>query len=83
MPNGTDKKIIGIDTLFGNSGVVGFPNNHDKRIIESKNDIFDHNNVIKRDIIETKWMPFLDANQNAFRIDLAEYFKINSFKCKN
>lgn len=69
MPNGTDKKIIGIDTLFGNSGVVGFPNNHDKRIIESKNDIFDHNNVIIRDIIETKWMPFLDVNQNAFRID--------------
>ncbi|MGW8956955.1 DUF6932 family protein [Paenibacillus sp. NPDC055715] len=75
MPNTDYKKLAGLDILFGKSGVIGFFNKFNSLIIESTNDIFDHNNVIKRDIIETKWMPFLDANQYAYRTDLFELMK--------
>lgn len=60
MPENFFKQLLG-DSLFGKSGINGFriPCNE---ITQSTNIIFDHNNVIKRDIIETKWMPYLNAN---------------------
>lgn len=82
MPNSDFKKYIGMDTLFGNSGTTGFAKKYDSILIESTNNIFDHNNVIKRDIIETKWMPFLNANQYAYWTDLTELYKA-SLKSKN
>lgn len=60
------------DPLFGNSGVQGF----DKKseiVTERASEIFDHNNVIKRDVIERYWLPFLMANRDASRIEGMEY----------
>lgn len=60
------------DPLYGDSGVVGFKK--PSRILTQKsNDIFDHNNVIKRDVIEQHWMPFLMVNRDAYRIEGEEY----------
>jgi len=61
MPNGS---WIGKDRLFGSSGVDGFAN-QDEILTESYNKIFDHNNVIRKDVITQKWMPFLNANKHA------------------
>jgi hypothetical protein len=52
------------DPLFGNSGVVGFEGKSEI-LTERSSNIFDHNNVIKRDVIENYWLPFLMANRNA------------------
>lgn len=60
------------DPLFGNSGVEGFTNKS-SILTERKSDIFDHNNVIKRDVIEKYWLPFLMTNRNASYIEGYEY----------
>ncbi|WP_226603021.1 DUF6932 family protein [Bacillus cereus] len=54
------------DPLFGTSGKIGF-SNQSSILEQSSNEIFDHNNVIKKDVIEYKWLPFLNANRNALR----------------
>lgn len=52
------------DSLFGISGTEGFSKN--STILEqTKNDIFNHNNVIERDVIQYKWIPFLNANRGS------------------
>lgn len=56
------------DPLYGNSGVTGFKKPCDI-VDQMSNDIFDHNNVIKRDVIEHHWMPFLMANRNASQVE--------------
>lgn len=49
------------DPLIGNSGSIGF--NFDNEILQQQNcSIFNHNNVIKRDVIAQRWMPWLEAN---------------------
>lgn len=74
MPNADWKKMLGMSTLFGKSGVEGF-NTKTSMLVQSKNDIFTHNNTIKRDIIETKWMPFLNANKDAMYFETLDYIK--------
>lgn len=76
MPNMKAKKFFGLDDLFGNSGVKGFKKNSDI-LTQTSNDVFTHNNVIKRDIIEKKWMPFLNANRYAKG---EEYFRYVGMK---
>jgi hypothetical protein len=66
MPN---IKWLDKDELFGNSGVYGFKKKTDI-LLEKSNDIFDHNNVIKRDVIERHWVPYLMANRNAYNDEI-------------
>ncbi|MGG1335081.1 hypothetical protein ABE196_01095 [Bacillus subtilis] len=63
IPTKIIKKLL-MDPLMGRSGTEGF-NQPSPIIAQSKNSIFNHNNVIKRDIISHKWMPFLEANKNS------------------
>jgi pimeloyl-ACP methyl ester carboxylesterase len=49
------------DPLIGNSGEVGFSKSS-SRLAEGKCEIFDHNNVIRRDVIINRWMPQLEAH---------------------
>lgn len=62
MPN---KNWLGKDKLFGTSGVDGFTQ-ESEILTESNNKIFAHNNVIRKDVITQKWMPFLSANKYAY-----------------
>ena len=65
-------KWIYSDPLYGNSGVVGFKKPCEI-VVQMTNDIFDHNNVIKRDVIERHWMPFLMANRDAYSLEGNKY----------
>ena len=55
---------LGLDPLFGQAGTKGF-NSPSKILTQPTNKIFDHNNVIKKDVITTMWMPFLNSNKHA------------------
>jgi len=49
------------DPLLGNSGKVGFKSSStllDQRTCE----VFTHNNVIRRDVVSKRWMPWLEIN---------------------
>jgi len=59
MPEG----FLRLDTMFGQSGVKGF-SKECEILKEVPNKIFDHNNVIRRDVVEQLWMPYLIANSN-------------------
>lgn len=72
MPETELKKYIGMSPLFGKAGVDGFTSKT-PMLTQSRNAIFSHTNTIKRDIIETKWMPFLNANRNAMQIEMIDY----------
>lgn len=64
MPKNDWKKRIGMSPLFGQAGVDGF-NQVTDMVTQSTNPIFSHTNTIRRDIIESKWMPFIKANKNS------------------
>ncbi|MDP5279373.1 hypothetical protein Q9Q95_10610 [Sphingomonas sp. DG1-23] len=49
------------DELFGRAGTVGFSQSSE-RLIQHRSEIFSHTNVIKRDIIKSRWLPTLEAN---------------------
>lgn len=74
MPNKNFKRIIGMDKLFGNAGYSGFSctNNF---LIQRELEILNHTNTIKRDIIETVWMPFLNLNNNSLSVNQMEKWK--------
>lgn len=65
-------KWIDSDSLYGNSGVIGF-NKKSNILIEPRNDIFTHNNVIKRDVIERHWFPYLMSNRFAYHEEGMNY----------
>ncbi|MHC2539136.1 DUF6932 family protein [Bradyrhizobium diazoefficiens] len=48
------------DDLIGASGAVGFKNVVE-RLDQRTCEIFDHNNVIRRDVVSQRWMPLLEA----------------------
>jgi hypothetical protein len=73
-------KWLDKDPLFGKSGVVGF-SKKSPILFEFSNEIFDHNNVIKRDVIERYWFPFLFANKFAYQ-DEGERYMFNNLKNK-
>jgi len=55
--------MIGLwrDALLGNSGKAGFKSASD--ILEQRTcDVFTHNNVIRRDVVSKRWMPWLEIN---------------------
>ncbi len=69
-----EKKWLPLDKLFGKSGTDGFIN--DSEILaQFTNNIFDHNNVIKKDVITQMWMPYLNANKYAYIQEERTYFK--------
>ena len=74
MPETDWKKIIGMSSLFGLAGLKGFTSKA-SILNQSTNNIFTHTNTIKRDIIETKWMPFLNAKKNSIDREYIEYLK--------
>lgn len=65
-------KWLDKDPLYGDSGVVGFTKKSNI-LKERKNNIFDHNNVIRKDVIEKFWLPFLMANKDAHHFEGLEY----------
>lgn len=71
MPDGRWKRRLRVDPLFGSAGFRGFDSNH-VRLMQRELSILDHNNGIKRDVIETIWMPFLNNNSNARQVNVAE-----------
>lgn len=75
MPTSDLKKFIGMSTDFGTAGLDGFSKKSDM-VFESRNPIFTHTNTIKRDIIETKWMPFIAAHKNSLYADFFEKTRI-------
>lgn len=56
------KKWLGLDPLFGQAGVKGFKS-ESKILSQHSSNIFDHNNVIKPDVIKQVWMPYLRSNR--------------------
>lgn len=60
-----EAKWLPLDPLFGHSGTKGFTQ-ESEILTQPVNTIFDHNNVIKKDIIIQQWMPFLNANKHAY-----------------
>ena len=74
MPS-TDLKIyIGMSKTFGKAGINGFENKS-SMLTQSSYNILSHTNSIKRDIIETKWMPYLNANRSAYRTEMFKSLK--------
>lgn len=71
MPR-TSSEWIGLDPLFGQAGTKGFTS--DSEILDQcTNGIFDHNNVIKRDIVTSQWMPYLNSNRHASDEEFIKY----------
>lgn len=69
--------MIGLwkDPLLGNSGQVGFRSTSD--ILEQRtSDVFTHNNVIRRDVVSKRWMPWLEINVGRIGTSRRAYEKI-------
>lgn len=56
-----NRSPIGNDSLFGNAGRIGFSYTGD-RLEQRICNIFSHTNVIRRDVVAQRWLPWLDAN---------------------
>ncbi|MFV8801831.1 DUF6932 family protein [Yersinia sp. LJYL362] len=68
---------LGLDPLFGQAGTKGFTS-QSRILTQPTNKIFDHNNVIKKDVITSMWMPFLSSNKYAaeeegFKLIMAKF----------
>jgi hypothetical protein len=59
MPN---KSWLKLDSLFGQAGINGFKSKS-FLLEQHSTSIFDHNNVIKRDVILKSWLPYLKTNK--------------------
>ena len=66
------------DALFGRSGTEGF-SLESEILTQATSTIFDHNNVIKKDVISQIWMPYLNANKNAYIKEEQRYFRQKKF----
>lgn len=54
------------DKLFGSSGQHGF-DEQNPAVEHRACDVFNHNNVIRRDVVISRWMPRLEANVGRWR----------------
>ncbi|MCD8423653.1 hypothetical protein [Tenacibaculum finnmarkense] len=79
MPETKLKKFIGMSNDFGKAGIEGF-DSKTPMLTQNSFEILNHTNSIKRDIIESKWMPFLNANRYSYRTEMWEYIKRNRDK---
>lgn len=57
------------DELFGKAGSGGFSQS-DERLVQHRSEIFSHTNIIKRDVIKSRWIPTLEANLGSVDRDL-------------
>lgn len=81
MPK-TPPEWIGLDPLFGQAGTKGF--SCESEILDQpSNNIFDHNNVIKRDVVTSQWMPYLNSNRHAGDEEFMKYLMKKSPKNQN
>lgn len=71
MPE-TPKQWTGLDSLFGSSGTKGFATPAEI-LVQPSNKIFDHNNVIEKDVITSQWMPYLNSNRYASDEEVMKY----------
>ncbi|MBU9711528.1 toll/interleukin-1 receptor domain-containing protein [Evansella tamaricis] len=55
--------LLRLDPLFGRSGVNGF-DQETAVLTQTATTIFNHHNVIRRDVVEQHWLPYLNANAN-------------------
>lgn len=70
MPEG-GVRFIAQDSLFGKAGCEGFSCDND-RITQIRSSLLTHNNVIKSDIINGQWLPFLKlahGSQERYRFE--------------
>ena len=74
MPSTELRKYIGMSNIFGKAGIEGFESTS-PMLTQTDYNILNHTNSIKRDIIETKWMPYLNANRYALRRESVDYYK--------
>lgn len=74
MPEGFLSKFLGMKDEFGRSGLEGFDCTCDI-LSQSKNEIFTHNNTFRADVIEKKWMPFLNINRSSFHQESMKLLK--------
>ncbi|TFW18297.1 DUF6932 family protein [Duganella callida] len=51
--------VLTDDPLMGRAAVDGFHNKHD-RLLESKSNLLDHNNMFYADVMAGLWLPFLE-----------------------
>ena len=63
---------LGLDPLFGRAGEKGF-SSRSSILDQRSNTIFDHNNVIRRDVVSRMWMPYLNSNKNASDEEFYKY----------
>lgn len=61
MPKTDWKKLVGMDTLFGQCGIKGF-SNVSERVVNRPFQILTHTNIFKDDFIEQIMLPYLNAN---------------------
>jgi hypothetical protein len=62
------------DDLVGKSGVTGFIKKS-SRLDQRTCEIFDHYNVIRRDVVTKRWMPLLEAGRGLGRQEAFEVLK--------
>lgn len=63
MPEDDWKTFVGIDKICGRSGRDGYNFSSKNNIVsEKKIDILNHTNIIKKDIIDTIMIPFINVN---------------------
>jgi hypothetical protein len=79
MPATELKRFIGMSNVFGQAGIEGFESKT-SMLTQNSFGILNHTNSIKRDIIESKWMPFLNANRFSYRTEMMENFRKNRGK---
>lgn len=61
MPTKEWKKLVGMDTLFGQGAIEGVKN-ESNNVENRKLNILTHTNIFKDDIIEQVFLPYLNAN---------------------
>lgn len=61
MPKTDWKRLIGMDTLFGQCGIKGF-SKESERVVNRPLQILTHTNIFKDDFIEQIMLPYLNAN---------------------
>ncbi|MFM4843868.1 hypothetical protein ACEUDP_03885 [Aeromonas caviae] len=69
------KKWLGLDPLFGQAGVKGFKSTS-RVLSQHSNDIFDHNNMIKKDVLNQIWLPYLQSNKAILMRELIAKHKV-------
>lgn len=69
-------KYIAKDKLFGKAGCEGF-NYQGERMTQIKSSLLTHNNIIKTDIINGQWLPFLKLAHGSQRRSLYEKLRLD------